>query len=86
MGDSSIAKFLDLSLGVSTLDSIYDSLSIAFRGVSHCPPSGLYAHLCRFLALCLGQQDPYVTACLITESVSITCRHQLLTHLHRQLR
>ncbi|XP_019580029.2 separin isoform X2 [Rhinolophus sinicus] len=72
-------------IGVSTLDSIYDSLSIAFRGVSHCPPSGLYAHLCRFLALCLGQQDPYATACLIAESVSITCRHQLLTHLHRQL-
>ncbi|KAM5249307.1 separin isoform 1-T3 [Hipposideros larvatus] len=74
-----------VSIGVSTLDSIYDLLSVAFRGVSHCPPSGLYAHLCRFLALCLGHQDPYATAYLITESVSITCRHQLLTHLHRQL-
>ncbi|XP_016056830.1 PREDICTED: separin isoform X2 [Miniopterus natalensis] len=75
----------DLPLGVSILDSIFDSLSVAFRGVSHCPPSGLYAHLCRFLALCLGHQDPYATAYLVTESVSITCRHQLLTHLHRQL-
>ncbi|XP_066114711.1 separin isoform X1 [Saccopteryx bilineata] len=74
-----------VAIGVSTLDSICDSLSVAFRGVSHCPPSGLYAHLCRLLALCLGHQDPYVTACLITESVSITCRHQLLTHIHRQL-
>ncbi|KAF6118547.1 extra spindle pole bodies like 1, separase [Phyllostomus discolor] len=74
-----------VAIGISTLDSICDSLSIAFRGVSHCPPSGLYAHLCRFLALCLGQQDPYATAFLVTESVSITCRHQLLTHLHRQL-
>ncbi|KAM5289389.1 LOW QUALITY PROTEIN: separin [Ctenodactylus gundi] len=74
-----------MAIGHSTLDSICDSLSIAFRGVSHCPPSGLYAHLCRFLALCLAHQDPYATAFLVTESVSITCRHQLLTHLHRQL-
>uniref|UniRef100_A0A8C7A3B9 separase n=1 Tax=Neovison vison TaxID=452646 RepID=A0A8C7A3B9_NEOVI len=73
------------SIGLSTLNSILDLLTTAFRGVSHCPPSGLYAHLCRFLALCLGQRDPYATACLVTESVSITCRHQLLTHLHRQL-
>ncbi|XP_076966940.1 separin isoform X2 [Tamandua tetradactyla] len=74
-----------VAVGLSTLDSICDSLSIALRGVSHCPPSGLYAQLCRFLALCLGHQDPYATAFLITESVAITCRHQLLTHLHRQL-
>ncbi|XP_027450398.2 separin isoform X3 [Zalophus californianus] len=73
------------AIGLSTLNSICDLLTIAFRGVSHCPPSGLYAHLCRFLALCLGHRDPYATACLVTESVSITCRHQLLTHLHRQL-
>uniref|UniRef100_A0A8C6I5T6 separase n=1 Tax=Mus spicilegus TaxID=10103 RepID=A0A8C6I5T6_MUSSI len=72
-------------IDLSTLDSISDSLSIAFRGVSHCPPSGLYAHLCRFLALCLGHRDPYATAFLVAESISITCRHQLLTHLHRQL-
>ncbi|XP_047405825.1 separin isoform X1 [Sciurus carolinensis] len=74
-----------VAIGLSTLDSICDSLSVAFRGVSHCPPSGLYAHLCRFLALCLGHRDPYATAFLVAESVSITCRHQLLTHLHRQL-
>ncbi|KAM9229251.1 separin [Dugong dugon] len=74
-----------VAIGLSTLDSICDSLSLAFRGVSHCPPSGLYAHLCRFLALCLGHRDPCATAFLVTESVSITCRHQLLTHLHRQL-
>ncbi|XP_070475691.1 separin [Equus przewalskii] len=73
------------AIGLSTLDSICDSLSIAFRGISHCPPSTLYAHLCRFLALCLGHRDPYATAFLVTESVSITCRHQLLTHLHRRL-
>ncbi|XP_055474199.1 separin isoform X2 [Psammomys obesus] len=72
-------------IDLSTLESISDSLSVAFRAVSHCPPSGLYAHLCRFLALCLGQRDPCATAFLVAESVSITCRHQLLTHLHRQL-
>ncbi|XP_004692763.1 PREDICTED: separin [Condylura cristata] len=74
-----------VAIGLSTLDAICDSLSVAIRGVSHCPPSGLYAHLCRFLALCLGHRDPYATACLVADSVSITCRHQLLTHLHRQL-
>lgn len=74
-----------VAIGLSTLDSVYDSLSVAFRGIKHCPPSGLYVHLCRLLALCLGHRDPYATACLVTESVSITCRHQLLTHLHRQL-
>nr|APD32921.1 Espl1 [Castor fiber] len=74
-----------VAIGLSTLNSICESLSVAFRGISHCPPSGLYAHLCRLLALCLGHQDPYATAFLISESVSITCRHQLLTHLHRQL-
>ena len=83
---SGIHLCLVLPLDLSTLDSICDSLSGAFRGISHCPPSGLYAHLCRLLALCLGHRDPYATACLVTESVSITCRHQLLTHLHRQLR
>ncbi|XP_069897998.1 separin [Dipodomys merriami] len=75
-----------VAIGLSTLDSICDSLSIAFRGINHCPPSGLYAHLCRILALCLGHRDPYATAFLVAESVSITCRHQLLIHLHRQLR
>ncbi|XP_040845089.1 separin [Ochotona curzoniae] len=73
------------ALSASALNSLCDSLSVAFRGISHCPPSGLYAHLCRLLALCLGHRDPYATACLVAESVSITCRHQLLTHLHRQL-
>ncbi|XP_043823033.1 separin [Dromiciops gliroides] len=73
------------ALGHSTLDSVYDSLSIAFRCVSHCPPSGLYAQLCRLLALCLGHRDPHATAFLVTESVSVTSRHQLLTTLHRHL-
>ncbi|XP_057558622.1 separin isoform X2 [Hippopotamus amphibius kiboko] len=74
-----------VTIGLSTLDSICDTLSVALHAVSHCPPSGLYAHLCRLLALCLGHRDPYATACLVCESVSITCRHQLLMHLHRQL-
>ncbi|XP_072510909.1 separin [Notamacropus eugenii] len=73
------------TFGLSTLDSVYDSLRIAFRCVSHCPPSGLYAQVCRLLALCLGHRDPYATAFFVTESVSITPRHQLLTTLHRQL-
>ncbi|KAM6153481.1 separin [Erethizon dorsatum] len=76
---------VSVAIGSLTLDSMCNTLSIAFCGVSHCPPSGVYAHLCRLLALCLGHRDPYATAFLVAESVSITCRHQLLTHLHRQL-
>ncbi|XP_056654102.1 separin isoform X3 [Monodelphis domestica] len=73
------------AFGQPTLESIYDSLSIAFRCVSHCPPSELYAQLCRLLALCLGHRDPHTTALLVTESMSITSRHQLLTTVHRHL-
>ncbi|KAM8981065.1 separin isoform X1 [Sarcophilus harrisii] len=73
------------TFGFSTLDSVYESLSTAFRCISHCPPSGLHAQLCRLLALCVGSRDPYATAFFVTESVSITSRHQLLTSLHRQL-
>ncbi|XP_038607979.1 separin [Tachyglossus aculeatus] len=70
---------------LSTLDSVAASLAVAFRCVSRCPPSGLYGHLCRLLALCLGHRDPAVTAFLVAESVAVTLRHQLLVHLHRQL-
>uniref|UniRef100_A0A6I8NJY3 separase n=1 Tax=Ornithorhynchus anatinus TaxID=9258 RepID=A0A6I8NJY3_ORNAN len=72
--------------GLSTLDSVATSLVVAFRCVSRCPPSGLYGHLCRLLALCLGRRDPLATAFLVAESVSVTPRHQLPGHLHRQLR
>lgn len=67
---SGIHLCLVFPLDLSTLDSICDSLSGAFRGISHCPPSGLYAHLCRLLAPVPGPPGslchrlPYHRVCL----------------------
>ncbi|XP_028928763.1 LOW QUALITY PROTEIN: separin [Ornithorhynchus anatinus] len=85
-GEVSELRPIPAPVGLSTLDSVATSLVVAFRCVSRCPPSGLYGHLCRLLALCLGRRDPLATAFLVAESVSVTPRHQLPGHLHRQLR
>uniref|UniRef100_A0A8C3I3N4 separase n=1 Tax=Chrysemys picta bellii TaxID=8478 RepID=A0A8C3I3N4_CHRPI len=71
--------------GVSSLDSVSNSLKAAFQAVSHCPPGTLYSQLCRLLALCIGSRDPITTAYLVSESVSITVRHQLMSNVHRRL-
>uniref|UniRef100_A0A674IX45 separase n=1 Tax=Terrapene triunguis TaxID=2587831 RepID=A0A674IX45_9SAUR len=71
--------------GVSSLDSVSNSLKAAFQAISHCPPGTLYCQLCRLLALCIGSRDPITTAYLVSESVSITVRHQLMSNVHRRL-
>uniref|UniRef100_A0A452HG94 separase n=1 Tax=Gopherus agassizii TaxID=38772 RepID=A0A452HG94_9SAUR len=71
--------------GVSSLDSVSNSLKAAFQAISHCPPGTLYCQLCRLLALCIGSWDPITTAYLVSESVSITVRHQLMSNVHRRL-
>uniref|UniRef100_A0A8C3RVU3 separase n=1 Tax=Chelydra serpentina TaxID=8475 RepID=A0A8C3RVU3_CHESE len=71
--------------GVSSLDSVCSSLKAAFQAISHCPPGTLYCQLCRLLALCIGSRDPITTAYLVSESVSITVRHQLMSNVHRRL-
>ncbi|NXG48364.1 ESPL1 protein, partial [Psilopogon haemacephalus] len=60
-------------------------LKDAFNCICHCPPGTLYSQLCQLLAQALGDQDPLLTAYLLTESVSITTRHQLLQILHRKI-
>uniref|UniRef100_A0A452HG59 separase n=1 Tax=Gopherus agassizii TaxID=38772 RepID=A0A452HG59_9SAUR len=70
---------------VSSLDSVSNSLKAAFQAISHCPPGTLYCQLCRLLALCIGSWDPITTAYLVSESVSITVRHQLMSNVHRRL-
>ncbi|KAG8452679.1 hypothetical protein GDO86_004461 [Hymenochirus boettgeri] len=72
--------------GNSDLSSVSALLCEALQSVSHFPPSNLYSRLCRLLALCSGGQDPYFTALLVSESVSITLRHQLLSEIHRKSR
>ncbi|NXK57046.1 ESPL1 protein, partial [Chauna torquata] len=70
---------------VSSLDTACGFLRAAFNCISHCPPSALYSQLCQLLALATGDQDPVSTAYLLSESVSVTTRHQLLSVVHRKL-
>uniref|UniRef100_A0A8B9NR50 separase n=1 Tax=Accipiter nisus TaxID=211598 RepID=A0A8B9NR50_9AVES len=70
---------------VSSLDTVLELLKDAFNCISHCPPGALYSQLCQLLALAMGNQDPLLTAYLLSESVSITTRHQLLSIIHRKI-
>ncbi|NXX76999.1 ESPL1 protein, partial [Urocolius indicus] len=69
----------------SSLDTVIKLLRDAFSCISHCPPSVLYSQVCQLLALVTGNQDPLTTAYLLSESVSITTRHQLLSIFHRKI-
>uniref|UniRef100_A0A8D2J4E5 separase n=1 Tax=Varanus komodoensis TaxID=61221 RepID=A0A8D2J4E5_VARKO len=71
--------------GFLTMDSVYDSLQAAFHSISHYPPGALYSHICQLMALCTGSRDPIATAYLVSESVSITLRHQIVPMIHRKL-
>ncbi|KAE8627006.1 hypothetical protein XENTR_v10006832 [Xenopus tropicalis] len=77
---------LPATFSASDLSLVSSLLHEALESIAHFPPSTLYSRLCRLLALCRGRQDPYVTALLVSESVSITLRHQLLSDIHRKLR
>ena len=78
--------FAALSLpDVSSLDTVLELLKDAFNCISHCPPGALYSRLCQLLALAMGNQDPLLTAYLLSESVSVTTRHQLLGVIHRKI-
>ncbi|NXY00025.1 ESPL1 protein, partial [Centropus bengalensis] len=70
---------------VSLLDAVTELLKEAFNCISHCPPGAIYSQLCKLLALAAGNQDPLSTAYLLSESVSITTRHQLLSIIHRKM-
>ncbi|XP_033927448.1 separin isoform X2 [Melopsittacus undulatus] len=66
-------------------DTILKLLKDAFNCISHCPPSTLHSQLCQLLALATGSRDPLSTAYLLSESFSITTRHQLLDVIHRKI-
>ncbi|NXL54970.1 ESPL1 protein, partial [Podilymbus podiceps] len=70
---------------VSSLAAALELLKDAFSCVSHCPPGALYSQLCQLLALAAGNRDPLSTAYLLSESVSVTARHQLLSVIHRKI-
>ncbi|NWR81688.1 ESPL1 protein, partial [Centropus unirufus] len=78
--------FVPLSFpDVSLLDAVTELLKEAFNCISHCPPGAIYSQLCKLLALATGNQDPLSTAYLLSESTSITTRHQLLSIIHRKM-
>ncbi|NXV25073.1 ESPL1 protein, partial [Cepphus grylle] len=83
--EGSLSSPLPTAGGVPSLDTVLELLKEAFNCVSHCPPGALYSQLCRLLALALGNQDPLSTAYLLSESVSVTTRHQLLSVIHRKI-
>ncbi|XP_069826304.1 separin [Dendropsophus ebraccatus] len=83
---SGLSSSLPDTFSISDLNSVSSLLYEALESVAHFPPSALYSRLCRLLALCSGGQDPYMTAFLVSESVSVTLRHQLLSDIHRKLR
>ncbi|XP_034955423.1 separin [Zootoca vivipara] len=80
-----LASSLDAPDNSLSMDSVYDSLQAAFYAIGHYPPGSLYSHLCRLMALCTGSRDPIVTAYLVSESVSVTFRHQILTVIYKKL-
>ncbi|KAL7989870.1 hypothetical protein Chor_012536, partial [Crotalus horridus] len=80
-----LASSLDAPADILSMDSVYDSLQAAFHSIAHYPLGALYNHLCQLMALCIGNQDPIATAYLVSESVSITLRHQKMTMIHKKL-
>uniref|UniRef100_A0A6J0SG72 separase n=1 Tax=Pogona vitticeps TaxID=103695 RepID=A0A6J0SG72_9SAUR len=85
---SSLASSLDTPATIAdflSTNSIYDTLQAAFHLVSHYPSGTLYSRLCQLMALCIGSRDPTATAYLVSESVAVTLRHQIMTVIHRKL-
>ncbi|NWT06249.1 ESPL1 protein, partial [Mionectes macconnelli] len=74
------------SPGSPSLDSVLELLQEALGWISHFPPGSLYGGLCQLLALLMGDRDPLGTAGLLSESLCVTARHQLLGILHSRAR
>ncbi|XP_052666207.1 separin [Harpia harpyja] len=83
--EGTLSSTLPTAGDVSLLDTVLELLKDAFNCISHCPPGALYSQLCQLLALAMGNQDPLLTAYLLSESVSVTTRHQLLSIIHRKI-
>ncbi|NXW51490.1 ESPL1 protein, partial [Nyctiprogne leucopyga] len=83
--EGTLSSTLPTAGDVSLLDTVFKLLKDAFNCISHCPPGALYSQLCQLLALATGSQDPLSTAYLLSESMSITTRHQLLGVIHRKI-
>ncbi|NXK15500.1 ESPL1 protein, partial [Herpetotheres cachinnans] len=83
--EGTLSSTLPAAGDTSLLDTALELLKDAFNCISHCPPGALYSQICQLLALATGNQDPLTTAYLLSESVSITTRHQLLSVIHRKI-
>ncbi|XP_017694149.1 PREDICTED: separin [Lepidothrix coronata] len=77
---------LPMARGHPSLDSVLVLLQEALGWISHFPPGSLYGGLCQLLALLMGDRDPLGTAGLLSESLCVTARHQMLGILHSRAR
>ncbi|XP_053153378.1 separin isoform X2 [Hemicordylus capensis] len=80
-----LASSLDTDSTTLSMDSVYNLLQAAFYLISHYPSGALYRHICHLMALCIGNRDPLATAYLVSESVSVTLRHQMMSTMHKRL-
>ncbi|KAL8164005.1 UNVERIFIED_CONTAM: hypothetical protein K2H54_043533, partial [Gekko kuhli] len=80
-----LSSALEVAANSFSVDSVFETLQAAFCSVSHNPPGALYSHLCRLMALCIGSRDPVATAYLVSESVAVTLRHQIMSTIHKRL-
>nr|XP_056714274.1 separin [Euleptes europaea] len=80
-----LASSLEVAANSFSVDSVYEILQAAFCSISHNPPGALYSRLCQIMALCVGSRDPVVTAYLVSESVAVTLRHQIMSTIHKRL-
>ncbi|XP_059688724.1 separin [Gavia stellata] len=83
--EGTLSSALPTAGDISSLDTVLELLKEAFNCIGHCPPGALYSQICQLLALAVGNRDPLSTAHLLSESVSITTRHQLLSVVHRKI-
>ncbi|XP_072703553.1 separin isoform X1 [Ciconia boyciana] len=83
--EETLSSTLPTAGDVFSLDTVLKLLKDAYNCISHCPPGALYSQICQLLALAMGTQDPLSTAYLLSESVSVTARHQLLSVIHRKI-
>ncbi|NXM24204.1 ESPL1 protein, partial [Oxyruncus cristatus] len=77
---------LPMAGGSPSLDLVLELLQEALGWICHFPPGSLYGGLCQLLALLTGDRDPLGTAGLLSESLCVTARHQLLGILHSRAR
>lgn len=69
--------------GIETAVKFLEEALVLLRKTA---PNPMYRKICQLLALCLGEKQPQRTAEYLSQSMSVTLRHQKLTSLAKKLR